>query len=164
MSAGAAGAFHSEWSDAASFRTSADGGGGTVPTGPAGPFGPGGNPPNRLSLLQEVARLHPDALRNSCQDHGGSWRFMELAVERLRQESGRWGYNCKRGNCPDVSHDAIAYYRGSGQTIDAAQNSTNVAIIDIIAGHCGPNPQPSWLDVTQATADANSIGRWRYPR
>ena len=164
VSAGAAGAFHSEWSDAASFRTSADGGGGTVPTGPAGPFGPGGNPPNRLSLLQEVARLHPDALRNSCQDHGGSWRFMELAVERLRQESGRWGYNCKRGNCPDVSHDAIAYYRGSGQTIDAAQNSTNVAIIDIIAGHCGPNPQPSWLDVTQATADANSIGRWRYPR
>ncbi|MCY3844128.1 MAG: hypothetical protein OXH69_11360 [Acidobacteria bacterium] len=165
VSAGGAGEFSSEWSDAASFRTSADGGGGgTVPTGPAGPFGPGGNPPNLLSLLQQLAAQHPDALRNSCQDHGGSWRFMEFAVERLRQESGRWGYNCKRGNCPDVSHDAIAYYRGSGQTIDAAQNSTNVAIIDIIAGHCGPNPQPSWLDVTQATADANSIGRWRYPR
>ena len=164
VSAGAAGTFSSDWSDAASFRTSADGGGSTVPTGPAGPFGPGGNPPNLLPLLQQVAAQHPEALRNSCQDHGGSWRFMELAVERLRQESGRWGYNCKRGNCPDVSHDAIAYYRGSGQTIDAAQNSTNVAIIDIIAGHCGPNPQPSWLDVTQATADANAIGRWRYPR
>lgn len=163
VSAGATGEFSSEWSDAASFRTGADGGG-TVPTGPAGPFGPGGNPPNLLPLLQQLAAQHPGALRNSCQDHGGSWRFMELAVERLRQESGRWGYNCKRGNCPDVSHDAIAYYRGSGQTIDAAQNSTNVAIIDIIVGHCGPNPRPSWLDVTQATADANSIGRWRYPR
>ena len=38
VSAGAAGQFSSDWSDAASFRTSADGGGGTVPTGPAGPL------------------------------------------------------------------------------------------------------------------------------
>lgn len=162
VSTGAAGDIASDWSDAANFRTTA--GGGPVTSGPAGPFGPAGNPPNMLSLLQELARQHPDALRNSCQDHGGSWRFMELAVERLRQETGRWGYNCKRGNCPDVSHDAIAYYRGPGQTIDAAQNSTNVAIIDIIGGHCGANPQPAWFDVTQATADAGSIGRWRYPR
>ena len=162
VSAGAAGEIVSEWSDAEHFQTAA--GGGPVTPGPAGPFGPGGNPPNLLPLLQEVARQHPDALRNSCQDHGGSWRFMELALERLRQETGRWGYNCKRGNCPDVSHDAIAYYRGSGQTMDAAQGSTDVAIIDIIAGHCGSNPQPAWFDVTQATADAGSIGRWRYPR
>ena len=147
----------SKWSKEASFETTSE-------TTSGGTFGPPGNPPNMLHIVREVASQHPDKLSNSCQDHGGSWRFMELAVERLRQETGRWGYNCKRGNCADVSHDAIAYYRGSGTTVDSAQRSTDVAIIDIIAGHCGSNPQPAWGDVTQATADAGSIGRWKYPR
>ena len=156
----AAGALFSDWSATANFRTSSD----TTTSGPAGPFGPGGSPRNMLRILQEVASRNADALRNSCQEEGGSWRFMELAVERLRQETGRWGYNCKRGNCADVSHDALAYYRGSGTTTSAARGSTDVAIIDIIVGHCGPNPQPGWGDVTQATADAGSVGRWKYPR
>ena len=150
----------SPWSATANFRTRSAGGG----TGPAGPFGPPGPPRNMLHIVQAVARQHPDALRNSCQEHGGSWRFMELTVERLRRETGRWGYNCKRGNCADVSHDVVAYYRGAGTTDRDARGSTNVAIIDIISNHCASNPQPAWYDMTQATADAGSIGRWKYPR
>ena len=89
---------------------------------------------------------------------------MELVVEALRARNGRWGYNCKRGNCNDVSHDVVDFYRGSGTTAAQAQGSRDVAIIDIIGGHCGRNPQPAWIDQTQATADARSIGRWKYPR
>ena len=149
----------SAWSATARFVTEED-----SSPGPAGPFGPGGAPPNLLRVVQEVAARHPDALRSSCRSDGGTWRFMDLAVQRLREKSGRWGYNCRRGNCNDPSEDAVAYYRGPGTTIGDAQGSTDVAIIDIIYGHCGSMPRPSWGDVTQATADAGSIGRWKYPR
>ena len=117
-----------------------------------------------LHVVQAVARQHPDVLRNSCQSHGGSWRFMDLVVEALRAPSGRGGFNCKRGNCNDVSHDVVDFYRGSGTTSNDAQGSTDVAIIDIIAGHCGSSPRPAWIDQTQATADAGAIGRWKFPR
>ena len=85
---------------------------------------------------------------------------MDRVVERLRAIDGRWAYNCKRGNCDDLSQDVVAYYRGRGNP----NNSTDVAIIDIIGGHCGGNPQPAWIDQTQATQQAGTIGRWKYPR
>ena len=164
---GVAGSRTSGWSAVRSFMTRGSGGGspgGGVGSSPNAPFGPGGNPPNMLHVVQAVARQNPGALRNSCQSHGGNWRFMELVVEALRARNGRWGYNCKRGNCNDVSHDVVDFYRGSGTTAAQAQGSTDVAIIDIIAGHCGSNPQPAWIDQTRATAEARSIGRWKYPR
>ena len=93
-------------------------------------------------IVQDVANQYPSALR------GGSWEFMDRVVERLRAIDGRWAYNCKRGNCDDVSQDVVAYYRGQGNP----NNSTDVAIIDIIGGHCGGNPQPAWIDQTQASS------------
>lgn len=33
-------------------------------------------------------------------------------------------------------------------------------IIDIIVGHCGDDPQAGWIDVTQATLDAGTVGMW----
>src|SRR5690606_27062568 len=53
--------------------------------------------PNMSSVVDEVARQYPGALRNSCQSHGGSWEFMDRLVDRLRQFDTRWGYNGKRG-------------------------------------------------------------------
>lgn len=139
--------------------------GGRPGTSPNAPFTTrGGNPPNMLHVVRQVAARYPGALRNSCQDHGGSWEFMERVVETLRAIDGRWAYNCKRGNCNTVSHDVVDYYRGSARNTAAANRSTDVAIIDIIAGHCGGNPRPAWIDQTRATADAGSIGRWKYPR
>ena len=124
----------------------------------------GGNPRNMLGVVRDVARRHPRAFRNSCQDRGGSWEFMDRVVEELRKIDGRWGYNCKRGNCNTVSHDVVNYYRGSRTSTAAANNSPDVSIIDIIASHCNPNPQPAWTDLTRATRDAGAIGRWKYPR
>ena len=85
---------------------------------------------------QQVAAQYPNALRNSCQDNGGTWEFMDRVVDALRQHDSRWGYNGKRGNPNDPSQDVVAYHWGRG----ADQNSPNVYAFDIIGSHCGPNP------------------------
>jgi hypothetical protein len=137
------------------------GGGGGVPGGvPVGPGGRapagGGLPGYGASVVQAVARANPAALANSCQSHGGSWQFMDQVVDTLRTYDTRWGYNGKRGNVNDPSHDAIAYNYGGG----ADQGSTQVYIVDVVGGHCGPTPGPTWIDVTGATLQGGTIGRW----
>jgi len=139
-------------------------GGGT----PGGvPKGPGGRTPDptggRLALpsygaqvVSAIAAANPAALRNSCQDTGGSWQFMDQVVDTLRSYDTRWGYNGKRGDANNPSLDVITYHYGAG----ADQNSTDVYIIDIIGGHCGSNPTPIWNDVTDITVQSGTIGRW----
>ncbi len=112
--------------------------------------------PNMFFVVQEVARQYPAALANSCQDHGGTWEFMDRVVDRLRQYDTRWGYNWKRGRIGDPSLDVVDYHWGPGPD----ENSTDVYIIDVIAGHCGPNPSPTWNDVTEITYSSGTIGRW----
>ncbi len=56
---------------------------------------------------------------------------------RLRQFDTRWGYNCKRGNCPDISQDVVAYHAGAGPEVNGALETYTV---DVIRGHCGPQP------------------------
>jgi len=107
-------------------------------------------------VTRDVAAAHPTALRNSCQDQGGTWEFLDRLVDQLRMRDSRWGYNGKRGNSSDPSHDVVAYNHG-GQ---ADEGTTEVYIVDVIAGHCGSNPQPAWIDQTAATRSAGSLGRW----
>ena len=134
------------------------------PPGPTPPPAPapctGGNPPNMLGVIRQVAAAHPQSLANSCQNQGGSWDFMDRVVETLRSYSQCWGYNCKRGDCNAISHDVVDYHRGSGD----GNGSTNVAIIDVIVNHCSSNPQPAWTDVTHETESQGAVGRWKYPR
>jgi hypothetical protein len=137
------------------------GGGAPLPGGSGGRTpdpGPGQRLPlpNMFHVVQQVAAARPDLLRNSCQEHGGSWAFLDLVVDTLRTYDTRWGYNWKRGNVGDPSMDVIDYNHGGG----ADEGTTNVYIIDIIGGHCGSNPNPVWNDVTGATAAGGSIGRW----
>ena len=136
------------------------GGGGIpvgVPTGPGGRAAPGGPLPSYgAGVVAAVARANPGALQNSCQDSGGSWQFMDQVVDALRTYDTRWGYNGKRGNVNDPSKDVITYNYGSG----ADQGSTQVYIVDIVGGHCGPTPSAGWNDVTQVTLNSGTIGRW----
>jgi len=139
-----------------------------TPPGPGIPVGPGGRtsdpaPGSRLPLptygvevVKQVAKSFPAYLKNSCQDKGGTWDFMDWVVDTLRTYDSRWGYNGKRGNANDPSMDVVTYHYGAGSD----ENSTDVYIIDIIGGHCGANPEPIWVDQTQITANAGSIGRW----
>ena len=36
----------------------------------------------------------------------------------------------------------------SGRAVAGGEGSTNVYIVDVIAGHCGPNPSAAFQDVT----------------
>lgn len=146
----------------------------TVPIGPAGtaacvapqsPMGPGETRrprPNHSQVVRAVASAFPGALRNSCQEHGGTWEFMDRSVDALRAVDGRWAYNCKRGNCNDPSLDVVSYYYGP--PIDNLNNDARVYIFDIIGGHCGPTPVVIWNDVTDITFQSGTLGRTIYPR
>jgi hypothetical protein len=107
-------------------------------------------------VVQQVAAQYPAALRNSCQDNGGTWEFMDRVMNELRRYDTRWGYNGKRGNSSDPSHDVIAYHWSGGPD----EGSTEVYIIDIIGGHCGSSPTAAWGDVTDITYSSGTIGRW----
>lgn len=112
--------------------------------------------PDLSWVVDDVAYERPDLLANSCQDYGGTWEFLDLVVDRLREHDTRWGYNWKRGVVGDPSQDVVDYHYGAGPD----EGSTEVYILDVIGGHCGPNPQPAWTDVTQATLDGGTIGTW----
>jgi hypothetical protein len=112
--------------------------------------------PDGAATVQRIAESSPASLAQSCQSAGGTWQFLDAVVDALRLEDRRWGYNGKRGNANDPSHDAIAYHYGAGPR----EGSTEVYIIDVIGGHCGPDPRAAWIDQTAATAQAGTIGRW----
>lgn len=116
-------------------------GGGRTPDPPPGQRLP---LPNRLSVIQAVARQYPGDLRSSCREHGGNNTFLFRVVQRLRQEDSRWGLNWKRANRGDMSQDVINYHWGAGPDED----STATYVVDIIAGHCGNSPGVTWNDVT----------------
>lgn len=146
----------------------------TVPTIPGAvatcvadqsPMGPGETRrprPNHSSIVRGVANAFPGLLVNSCQEHGGTWEFMDRTVDALRAFDGRWGYNAKRGNMNDPSVDVASYYYGP--PIDNINGDPRVYIFDLIGGHCGPNPVIIWNDVTDITFQSGTLGRTMYPR
>lgn len=168
------------WSAPAHFRTPAP----APPPAPAPappappPPGPGPGPgpgprtpdpppggqlplPYEEQLIIAVANANPGALANSCVHEGGTWTFMDLAVEALRGRDTRWGYNCKRGDCNDPSIDVVSYFWGVG----SGDQSIDVYLVDIISAVCpAGNAGPSWTDVTQATINAGTTGGFIYPR
>jgi hypothetical protein len=140
------------------------GGGSTVCAAPPSPMEPGQirKPrPNGSATVRAVASAFPASLRNSCQEHGGSWEFMDRVVDSLRSIDGRYAYNAKRGNMNDTSLDAISYFWGNH---DGFNGSTQVYIFDIIGGHCGSNPSTFWGDVTDITYSSGTVGRSLFPR
>ena len=126
---------------------------GRRPARPAGGTEEKASAPNLLHVVQRVATAYATDLAAACPSRGGTWAFLDRLVAALRAEDDRFGYNCKRGNCADLSEDAVSYYRGPGPP----HSSTDVQLFDVISDHCGATSQAQWLDVT-------GDGRWRYPR
>lgn len=120
---------------------------------PPGPTGP----PDMSGTVQDLARERPDLLSASCVESGGNNEFLFEVVRRLRRVDTRWGLNWKRGVVGDMSQDVVDYWFG---TAGEPEGSTDVYIIDIIGGHCGPEPSPAWIDVTEATRMGGTVGRW----
>ena len=117
--------------------------------------------PNDSDVVRNIANAYPAALRNSCQVEGGSWEFMDRAVDALRARNGRYGNNAKRGNLNDPSLDVVSFYRGP--EANNFQGSSDVYIFDLINGHCG-SPSAGWNDVTDVTFNSGTVGRVMYPR
>jgi len=133
--------------------------GGPNPSGFRTPDPPGGQRlplPNMAGVVAQVASANASDLRNSCQSGGGNWNFMDKLVDTLQAIDTRWGYNGKRGNSNDPSHDIVDYHYGAGPS----EGSTQVYIMDTIGGHCGSNPGPIWVDQTGITASSGTIGRF----
>lgn len=129
-----------------------------LPGEPSGPpqAVPPAPPPDGWPVVEQVAAERPDLLAASCVDTGGNNEFLYEVVRRLRQQDDRWGLNWKRGVVGDLSQDVVDYHYGDG----VSEESTDVYIIDIIVGHCGDTPEAGWIDVTQATLDADTVGMW----
>jgi hypothetical protein len=144
---------HGPWSSVGRFLTIRE------PRTPDPPPGQRLPVPNRQALVQQIAAQFPGALQNSCQEHGGSWEFLDRVVDALRLEDTRWGYNCKRGNCNDPSLDVLAYHHLAGPTT----TGVTVRTVDIISGHCGPSPNVTWILHDEGGPGTNgftSRGRW----
>jgi len=141
---------------------------GTIVAGcaaPLSPMGPGETRkprPNDSAIVRAVAASYPAALQHSCQPEGGTWEFMDRTVDALRAHDGRYGYNCKRGNCNDPSLDVVSYYYRPDP--NAFQGNADVYIFDLIGGHCGAQPSVIWNDVTDVTFSSGTLGRTTYPR
>src|SRR5687767_11893554 len=102
-------------------------------------------------------------MQNSCQEHGGSWEFMDRTIDALRAKDGRYGYNAKRGNMNDPSLDVVSYFYGPDVNANI-HGRPEVYIFDIIGGHCGATPFVVWVDVTDITFQSGTLGRTMYPR
>ena len=141
------------------------GGAVTQCSAPLSPRGPGETRkprPNDSAIVRAVASAFPGALHNSCQEHGGSWEFMDRTIDALRAKDGRYGYNAKRGAMHDPSMDVASYFY-----LEETANihgRPEVYIFDLISGHCGPSPAPFWGDVTDITFQSGTLGRTMFPR
>jgi hypothetical protein len=108
---------------------------------PNGPTPPNYIPlPDRRAVVERLAREYPHEMRNSCGNHA----FLFRLLAELRREDKRWGVNWKRNNVGDMSEDVLDYNYGS----EADEGTRQVHVVDIIAGHCGPNPGPAWINQT----------------
>jgi len=87
-----------------------------------------------------------------CAGGGCHLRIPGIDRANLRTLDTRWGYNGKPtrtpadngGNPVVAAGDEIAYHYGSGPD----QGSTDVYLIDILLGHCGPTPSVTFRHFT----------------
>lgn len=142
---------------------------GTPPDPGTGPRTPNPAPGHRLPIpayavrvVSEVAAANPADVLFSCVEAArypgipqGTNQFMFKVLRELRKYDTRWTLNWKRGNVGDLSQDIINYNFGPMPD----EGTTDVHIIDIISGHCGPRPDWTFIDQTDATARGGAIGR-----
>ena len=141
------------WSTPARFFTVKENRAADPPAGQRLPI-----PSYAATVIFQVAAQRPDLLGRSCQEHNGTWEFMDLVIDTLRAIDTRWGYNWKRGIVGDPSLDVINYHNDGGPDEGARSNYT----FDIILGHCG-SPTPAFIDITNPNgAGSMWTGRGRF--
>jgi len=115
--------------------------------------------PDHFYVVAMVAAQHPEALARSCPEQGGSWEFLDRALEALHAEDSRWGYTRKPAAPGGVSTDVVVYNYGAGPD----EGTTNVYEVDILSGQCGSDARPTWNVVSASGGQRpswTSRGRW----
>ena len=127
--------------------------GGFTYTATAPPPPPPSNPPplpDVQARIQQLTAARPDLFARQCEAGvkyvNSPWQ--DYIIDNLRATDPRWGYNGKptrtaadNGGRPVVAAgDELAYFYGTGNP----QGSTDVYLVDILLGHCGPSPQLTW--------------------
>ncbi len=149
------------WSAVFSFTVGSGGstGGGGTTTGPR-PTDPA--PGQRLPLpdMQGVLARFSNA-SDSCPRGikyvNNPWQ--DRVIDAFRQIDSRWGYNAKPtrtaadngGVAVIAAGDEAAYHYSAGPD----QGSTEVHLVDLLVGHCGPTPFIGWRVFT-----GEEPGRW----
>lgn len=153
------------WSNVGAFTTVTAGGTVSTTPGPTGSTGPRpADPPpgQRLPLpdMQGVLARFSDA-RDSCPRGlkyvNNPWQ--DRVIDAFRAIDSRWGYNAKpnrtaaeNDGVPVIAAgDEAAYHYGPGPD----QGSPDVHLVDMLIGHCGPNPSLTWRVFT-----GEEPGRW----
>jgi hypothetical protein len=106
-----------------------------------------------------VAAQHPEALARSCPEQGGSWEFLDRALEALHAEDSRWGYNRRSAVPGGVLTDVVVYNYSAAPD----EGTANVYEVDILTDQCGSDARPAWNVVTASGAQRpswTSRGRW----
>lgn len=123
--------------------------------------------PDVQALIARIHAENPSFINQSCPTgrkyENNPWQ--DRIVDRLRQYDTRFGYNGKptrsavdNGGFPVIAAgDEITFFAGAG----AGQGSRAVYAIDILFGHCGPNPELTFRDFT-GEEDAFWTGAGRF--
>lgn len=110
--------------------------------------------PNVRAFIDQSVNARLDLLAQSCprglKYENNPW--LDYMVDRLRTLDTRWGYNGKptrtaadNGGQPVIAAgDEVAFHYGAGPD----QNSADVYLIDLLEGHCGSSPRPTYREFT----------------
>ena len=101
-----------------------------------------------LGRRRTSPRQYPSALRNSCQESGGTWEFMDRVVDRLRTYRHAVGLQLQ---ARQLRRPVAGRRRLQLRLGPRTKAPPSVYIIDIVGGHCGSNPTPVWIDETGVT-------------
>ncbi|HTV00697.1 MAG TPA: Ig-like domain-containing protein [Luteitalea sp.] len=117
--------------------------------------------PDIRAFVAEASAARPDLIGQSCPGNikyvTNPW--LDYIVDKLREVDTRWGYNAKptrsagdNGGQPVVAAgDEVAYHYSAGPD----EGSTEVYLVDVLEGHCGPTPR-----VTYRVFTGEEPGRW----
>lgn len=121
--------------------------------------GPGANArplPDMRGVLSRFANAS-DSCPRGLKYVNNPWQ--DRVIDAFRQVDDRWGYNAKptrtaadnEGVPVVAAGDEAAYHYGEG----TRQGSTEVHLVDLLVGHCGPTPSIGWRVFT-----GEEPGRW----
>ncbi len=124
-----------------------------------------GGLPDERQIVADVAKEHPDWLANKYDPYdnpNGTWEFLDEVVKRLHTKNPRWGYNGKRGDPKNPSHDVVTYYYGTGTSpTPNTEHMFEVYVVDIATYG---QSTTHWSDETDYSATPCVYGSYLYPR